>query len=233
MAHGNLKRRAPGSRTPKDRIVIYTEGAVTEVEYLRTVRERFSIPKELVIIKKSECTHPDGIVDEAIEAKKRNKSESKKGRDTLVDQWWAVFDTEGHPASVASAIRKADDNGVYVALSDPSFEFWLRLHFGYTTRQYQSVQELIRELNADGLLPGYTASNKHPDMTLLYPLLPNAVRNARQLRAHFTERGNEQPRTDCDLLVDAIAAQAKDGVANYDVSPFDSKRYRDWRCPHR
>lgn len=182
MARGNLKRRAPGTRAPKDRVVIYTEGAVTEIEYLRTVRERFGIPKELVVVRKSECTHPDGIVDEVIEAKKRNKSESKRGRDALADQWWAVLDTEGRPASVANATRRAADNGVYVALSDPSFEFWLRLHFGYTTRQCQSVQELIRELRADGLLPGYTADNKHPDMSLLYPLLPDAIRNARRLR---------------------------------------------------
>ena len=201
-------RRKPGNRAPKDRIYILTEGEATEVEYLRGVCSQLGLPKELVIIKKARNTDSKGIVDELVVAKKENVRLAKRGQDTLIDQWWAVLDTEARPHDLAEAIQKAKDNNAYLAISDPSFEFWLRLHFGYTTAPYGSVGKLIKELRENGYLPEYREDNKHPDMDILYPLLPEAMKNARLLRDNHTLIGNSQPRTDCDLLIDTIVLQS-------------------------
>lgn len=220
MANRALKRRLPGLKTPKERIVVYTEGVATEIEYLGFVRQAMGIPKELIEIRKAECTHADGIIEEIVEAARVNRAEARRGRAARVEQWWAVLDTETRPASLTNAIQKAKANGIYIVISDPSFEFWLRLHFGYTARQYQSVQELIRELHSAGYLPTYSMENKHPDMDILYPLLPTAMDNARRLRKGHTKEGFGQPRTDCDLLIDMMASSAKEGKVAYQNQPF-------------
>ncbi len=205
-------KRTPGHRAPRECMFILTEGEVTEIEYLRHLCNAWGLPKELVGIEKSWHTDSKGIVDEVVERKRVNAREARHGRAALVDQWWAVLDTEGRPKELAEAIQKARANGVLLALSDPSIEFWLRLHFGYTTRQYDTVSELIKELRGGGFLPTYRESNKHPDMDVLYPRLSEAMDNARRLRRNCTAKGEGQPRTDCDLLVDALAEQAH-GVA--------------------
>ena len=216
-------RRKPGNRAPKDRIYILTEGEATEVEYFREACNRLGLPKELVIIKKARNTDPKGIVDELVATKKENARLAKRGHDTLIDQWWAVIDTEGRPHDLVEAVQKARDNKVYLAISDPSFEFWLRLHFGYTTAPYDSVSKLIKELRENGYLPEYREDNKHPDMDILYPLLPEAMKNARLLRDKHTLIGNNQPRTDCDLLIDAIALQSRIAQPKFISTPLDPK----------
>ena len=220
MGKRDLKRK-PGNRAPKDRIYILTEGKATEVEYLGEVCKRLNLPKELVIIKKARSTHPKGIVDELVAAKKSNASLARRGNDVQIDQWWGVFDTEGHPQDLSEAVQKAKDNRVYLAISDPSFEFWLRLHFGYTTATYDSVERLMKELRDNGYLPGYNKDNKHPDMAVLYPLLPEALKNARLLRSNHTLLGIDQPRTDCDLLIDAIAQQSRIAHLQFNSSPLN------------
>ena len=214
-------RRKPGNRAPKDRIYILTEGKVTEIEYLREVSRRLDLPKELVIVKKALNTDPKGIVDELVSAKNENVRLARRGNDTLIDQWWAVFDTEGRPHDLGEAVQKARDNKVYLAISDPSFEFWLRLHFGYTTASYGSVNKLIKELRDNGYLPEYSKDNKHLDMDVLYPLLPDAIKNARLLRDNHTQLGNDQPRTDCDLLIGAIALQSRIAQPSIGLTSFN------------
>ena len=203
---------------------ILTEGTATEVEYYEGVCRRLGLPKELIVVKKARNTQAKGIVDELVEEKRNNKLLSKKGRDTRIDQWWAVVDTEGKPKELASAIQKAKDNGVFIAISDPSFEYWLMLHFDYTTSQYYSVGKLIEELKQSDRLPDYRKDNKHPDMGVLYPLLPEAMNNARLIRENHTKLGNGQPRTDCDLLVDVLAMQAKQGRVLFERRPFDQSQ---------
>ena len=221
MAKRDLRRK-PGNRAPKDRIFILTEGEATEVEYFREVRNRLGLPKELVIVKKARSAQGKGIVDELVAEKRENARLARRGNDTLIDQWWAVCDTEGRPQDLAGAIQKARDNGVFLAISDPSFEYWLRLHFGYTTASYDSVSKLMKELREGNRLPDYSERNKHPDMGVLYPLLPEAMKNARLVRENHTKLGNGQPRTDCDLLIDAIAMQCRVTKPIFDQRTFNS-----------
>lgn len=219
MSGSTLKRRS-AYRVPRDRVYVLTEGEVTEVEYLRAVCNKLGLPKELVIIQKAHSTQAKGMVDEIVDLKKQNARNARKGKDASIEQWWIVVDTECRPDQLGEAIQKAKANRIFLALSDPSFEFWLRLHFGYTTASYGSVEELMKDLR-HSFLPGYDVHSKHPDMGTLLPLLPTAMKNARQLRRNHTCQGMGQPRTDCDLLVDSLAAQAKPDVLTFSRERFD------------
>lgn len=209
--------RKPGRRQPRQSVAIFSEGEVTEVEYLNYLLKQLAIPKELISIMPSEHSDPKGLVDDAVAAKKRNEHDSRKKGVALVESWWVLADTELTRPGLHEAAQKAKDNGVWLGLCDPSIEFWLLLHFCYTTKGYDSVKTLIHELKAH--LPSYHASNKHPDMKTLFPLLPFAMENAAKLRRSHTVNGNGSPRTDVDLLISEINCQA-----GRDRSLFDCLR---------
>ena len=74
------------------------------------------VPKTVVEIAKKR-------MKEADEAAKR------EGDDNLrFEAVWAVFDVDDHP-HVPDAIQMARDNSIHLAISNPSFELWLLLHF--------------------------------------------------------------------------------------------------------
>lgn len=219
---GRSHSRKPGNRRPGSRLYILTEGAVTEREYFCCIRERLGIAKELVTIKKAQCTDPNGMVDEAIKLKKKNAIESYRGNDVVVDRWWIVLDSECQYSNMRDALMKAKKNGILLAVSDPSIELWLLLHFRYTTAAYDSASQLIEELSKSQLLPGYGSRNKKPKMDVLYPRIHEAVRNARRLRSSHTCKGNTHPLTDVDLLLDDLAAQASPGNRPEYAHDFDS-----------
>ena len=66
-----------------------------------------------------------------------------------------------------------------ITISDVSFDYWLRLHFGLTTSPHDSASKLIKNLGHASYPPGYDKHNKHPDMKVLYPLLREAMMRAR------------------------------------------------------
>lgn len=70
----------------------------------------------------------------------------------------------------------------------------------------------MRELRDKDYLPGYDVHSKHPDMGILYPQLSEAMKNAKLVRRNHTCKGLGQPRTDCDLLIDMLADQAKPDI---------------------
>lgn len=127
MARRALRKRKPGSRVPKKQIAVLAEGSVTEVEYLRFVRQAMGVPCQLVSIRSAQHTDAEGIIDEVvqerIQERKKSRAEEAKGRAVLVGQWWVVLDTECRPSDVTAAIKKATGGGIFVAFSDSCFEF--------------------------------------------------------------------------------------------------------------
>ena len=77
------------------------------------------------------------------------------------------MDTECGRDGLAEAVQKAKSNKIWLGFCDPSIEFWLLLHFRYTTQSFGSVKELIKQLKKE--LPGYDEGNKHPNMERCSP----------------------------------------------------------------
>lgn len=220
LTKNNLKRR-PGGRTQLPLHVFVTEGKVTEIDYFEFIRDLLHIPKERVQFIPSNCTNPIGIVNDVKNRMRKNEKEAKHGRESKVDNWWAIFDTEGNINNVKSAITMAQDNNIKLILSDPCIEYWLFLHFRYSTRVYDSSERMERALKE--FIPNW---NKHIEMESIIYSLPFAMKNARRLRENHTQKGIYQPATDCDLVIDALIEQGnpKCFINDIDRHAFDEEK---------
>jgi len=132
---------------------------------------------------------------------KRSYRRSKDPND-LVDDVWCVFDVDEH-LFLREACEKARDNGVQLAVSNPSFELWLLLHFQPQTA-YLSRDDARRSLQRH--IVGYDKT-----IASLSPF-EGAFDDARQ-RAMLLERKHEgdgtvfphnNPSSGVWRLVDAI-----------------------------
>lgn len=207
---GSKYKRTIKKRVPHETIAVFMEGTVTEPEYLSSLLARLNIPKELVKCFPSDHSDPKGLVDDAVKTKKRSEKNAKKGG-VVIDSWWVIVDTEcgssERKRNLSEAIQKARDNNIWLCQSDPSFEYWLLLHYKYSTKSYENSDQCLYDLKK--FMPDYKPNYKHPDINTLMGLVEDAVHNASRLRKNYTSFGNKSPRTDCDLLIRKINCQAR------------------------
>lgn len=201
MARSSLRRRA-ARRSPGRVVSFVSEGTVTEPEYVERVRLMRGVPSGALRYVRAGKSNPLGLVRAAVRERCENARAARSGSQPLVDEWWVLFDTEGavHPqAGIGEAIALARREGIRVAMSDPSFEYWLLLHYRYTTREYGSAEEVIRDLRE--FMPSYSRSNKRPVGPGLADRLDAALRNAGRVRDRNRRDGTTSPMTDVDLFV--------------------------------
>jgi hypothetical protein len=91
----------------------------------------------------------------------------------------------------------ARQNGLKIAMSSPCFEYWLILHFEYTTGYMCTHQEVARRLKRH--IPDYDKSS--PPTEVLLSKIADAVDHAARCRPEQDKSASEIPRTDVDLLV--------------------------------
>jgi hypothetical protein len=117
-----LKRKI-ATRRERKTIVAFCEGEASEPDYINglkrlpEIRRNTSINIEIDSVRGVPLT----LVKRAIE----------RGKDSEVDECWCVFDVEwprNHP-NLNQAIQLAEKYGIHLAISNPSFELWLILHF--------------------------------------------------------------------------------------------------------
>jgi hypothetical protein len=199
-----LARRAP-SRDPFPLLLVVCEGEVTEPQYIRgfaqaqganTVRLRVIAPGG----------DPRALVERAFELRDDAAGRAAREGDTTYryDEVWCVFDVDDH-ARLATARELADRMGIGLAISNPSFEFWLLLHFrehgGHlTTRRAaellaKHIRDYQKHVRYDELSPGYA----------------DAVERAASLERRHLEAGTEggNPSTGVYRLTERIRELGK------------------------
>jgi hypothetical protein len=96
---------------------------------------------------------------------------------------WAVFDRDEHQG-VSQAIELLRDTPIQVAFSNICFEFWILLHYEYTTRSFSNCDEIIKHIrqqhDAD-----YGKSNDH--FVQLGDRLSTALENAEKLMKYWKD----------------------------------------------
>ena len=106
--------------------------------------------------------------------------------DTDVNQ-----DKQSH---IDKAKKLAIDNGVEFITSTPTFEYWYRLHFGYTTKTYHSSEEVQNDIKDK--IKGYTKSMN------TYPVLRDktdiAIKNAKKVEKHHLDLGQALDNENCN-----------------------------------
>lgn len=123
-------RRSVGTRSPKKRVVVVCEGAKTEPSYLTLISPRTKDSLvELEIVPES-ATTPKQLVETACFRLRGAEKIRRRTRDPndSIDEIWCAFDVDEHPR-LHEACQQARDNGVKLAISNPSIELWFLLHF--------------------------------------------------------------------------------------------------------
>ncbi len=182
------RERNRGNRPRNPLIVIACEGKnKTEEIYFRNYNSR----KCIIRFSKGNSTDPVGIVTDLIKF-----IDTEIGREEK-DKYYAVFDTDvnkGIQSQIDKAKLIAEKNGVEIINSTPTFEFWYMLHFGYTTKIYNSSEEVITDLL--NKIDGYTKSMN------IYPILKEktkeAVNNAKKVEKHHLELGQALHNENCN-----------------------------------
>ena len=136
--------------------------------------------------------------------KRLRRVESRYGE--KYDEVYCVFDRDEH-MTFNTASDEARASGIELARSWPCFEFWLRLHFGFSRRPYEKlgsrsasqhcVDELIR------LLPGYQ-KGASGTFHRLEDRLGTAKDHAARTLADAQATGEPNPSTEVHELIEYL-----------------------------
>ncbi|WP_101254867.1 RloB family protein [Streptomyces barkulensis] len=224
---GGPPRRPVASYGDRSHRVLYIacEGARTEPAYLDLLNEAYGRQRSgerAFHLHYCDPGHADGLRPE--EAVDQVLSVAGPG-----DEKWVLFDRDtedNRDGEIPRALRKAHRGGVQVALSHPSFELWLLLHFkNWTSRENGRsatvVNELRRHRDADGFAD-YDKGSGDRGKGLggkrgasLLGREANAVRNARGLVTQCSHG--------------ACSAKAADGAAKTASTELDqTPDYAEW-----
>lgn len=180
------ERGATPARQPARRILLVCEGSKTEPIYFRDMTNDLGVSR-LVDIQRSDGTSPDQVVNRAVEL-----YEAELLTGDIFDEVYCVFDRDAHERflDAVSRIKQLHENGkpIRSAVSVPCFEFWLLLHFTYTSKPYAATGkksvggQVVSDLKKK---PGFAKYDKGMKgvYQVLKPLHEDALRNAKNLQA--------------------------------------------------
>lgn len=143
--------RRHASRPLAARIVVTTEGAVTEPEYLKVFNSIYG-KQSIRLVPIGVGGDPRTVVERAIEESKKLKADSLARRDSV----WAMFDRDIH-ARFDEAKDLARANNIPVAISNPCFELWGILHY---QEQHAPLDRHQCQRTLGKLYPNYSAGTQ-------------------------------------------------------------------------
>ncbi|WP_305908038.1 RloB family protein [Methylomarinum sp. Ch1-1] len=132
----SLQRRRPRRET-YEKILIVCEGEKTEPNYFEEAREYYCLNTVNVEVRGDCGSDPKSIINFA----KQRFREEKDAGDPF-DKIYCVFDKDGHAtyARALDTLASAAPKDTYFAINSvPCFEYWLLLHFIYSTRPYTGL----------------------------------------------------------------------------------------------
>lgn len=208
MSRSRVRSVARGSATqqPRTRVVVATEGVLTEPEYLRVFDRAYgSKAIKLVVIRVGQ--DPRSVVERAIGEKQKGAEDSLATRDSF----WAMFDKDEH-TKYEEARNLAQGNGIKLAISNPCFELWGILHY-QDQDAFLDRHACQRKLRT--LCPGYGAgaAKVFGDQDAIYEHYVAAVERASRSLVRREEEGTPlgNPSTSVYLLTEFIRCFKRQG----------------------
>ena len=193
-------RRVERPRPINERILILCEGRKTEPNYFKGIRQDKMHSRKLaalqIVVQDTMKNTAKELVAEAIALIKEAKQERNP-----YDSVWIIVDKDGytkHPES----FDRAKAYGIHICFSSPCFEYWILLHFEYTTAPFRNCEEVIDRLRL--YIQGYEKAGHHYE--LLRNFMKIAADRGSKVIAHQKEVGIGQiwthnPYTDVGILV--------------------------------
>lgn len=198
----SLKRKK-AKRGQYDMVLIVCEGEKTEPNYFKALINDLKLnTANIIIAKNTYGSSPKSIVEFALHEFSKEKE---------YDRVYCVFDKDSHPSysSALDTIRRARlGRGceIFATTSVPCFEFWLLLHFVFTTKQFGSNRgsvcaNVISELKNH--LPNY--SKGHTDIYLATKdRLEIAINNSKKVIQYCESADTDMPSTKVHELVEYL-----------------------------
>lgn len=202
----NLGRRDPGKS-----FLIVSEGEKSEPTYLNCVLGSLKLSTAEVKIIHPPATDPEKLTRHAIQLKEKRQQEARNGFLVPYDEVWVVLDLENVHSKRRSQFQQACElgrgAGIEFAVSDPCFEFWLLLHFEYTTSPFRDCGEVMGRLRK--WWKDYEKGSAPGESILMF--IPQAVENARRVRTHHEAcEGGGNPSTRIDDLISGLNEAARE-----------------------
>ena len=185
------------------KILIVCEGEKTEPNYFKGAREHYKLNTAEVEICGDCGSDPMSIVRYA---KQRYREEKDTG--DAFDKVFCVFDKDTHASYVEAlhALESVTPRATFYAITSvPCFEYWLLLHFDYTTKPYTALpgdsagSQMLAELKK--YMPEYQKGQQFVFLTLIEQL-EFAISNATRALQAATANGTDNPSTRVHELVD-------------------------------
>lgn len=197
-----LARRQP-KRSSYDRVLIVCEGSKTEPNYFRELVDHLRLNTANIEIDGDSDPSPKSVV---AHAKWRYQQEGD------FDRVFCVFDKDEH-STYQQAVREVAAEELAPAFSAitsvPCFEYWLLLHFIFTTKpyarseSYSPGQHVLRDLKVH--LPEYSKGSQHVYLQLMrYTDL--AIRHAERASQQASQNQTDNPSTQVYRLVTYLRA---------------------------
>ena len=195
-------RRRQAMKAPYDVVLIVCEGEKTEPNYFSELKKTFRLSNANVRI----CgrgSDPLSVVNFAIETFRWEPE---------FDRVYCVFDRDRHTTYDAALdrvrrTRLGKGSRIFAIPSIPCFEFWLLLHFMYTTRPFDAppgdsiCSRVIEELKKH--LPAYKKGD-HDIFNKMQDSLNDAITNASRVQQFHQTSGTDNPSTLVHSLVEYL-----------------------------
>lgn len=205
-ATGHKRRLA--KRSPYDRVLIVCEGKKTEPDYFKALINDLQLnTANIRIAENTAGSSPRNVVELALEEYAKDKRENSESYDRV----YCVFDKDQHPTyqKALDTLRREKKSGkrgcpINAVTSVPCFEFWLLLHFTYTTKIFNGRRgSLCASVIAD--LKKHIPSYEKGGMKQIYQLvkkdISTAIVRAKQVEQHCESGGTDNPSTNVYELV--------------------------------
>lgn len=208
-AERRIRRRNYG-RQRRDPILIVCEGATTEPTYLGQLAKFLGLEEGRDIIIEHGGSSPATVYKHARELYEDEKR--KLGNPKPYRKVFCVFDKDQHAKyeEALDQIQRASPQNMFNAITSvPCFEYWLLLHFRYTTAAYtktgrtSACQNLIKDLRTH--FHGYGKNMPATRYAAeLMPKLEQAVEWSKRASQQAENSGTDNPSTRMHELVDCL-----------------------------
>jgi hypothetical protein len=193
-AHAKITPRAELTEAATgDRFLILVEGSETEKRYLEDLCGKLNFSAYSVVIL-SPDTDPVNLVEKAVELKEKEEKLERNMMTVAYNQVWAVCDREWKYHQTRERLQQAcalaEKHGVLMAISIPSFEYWLLLHFycGKTAlADCAAAEEELNLIHNERKLPAYTKAAYPLEVYVAPECVERACKYAHSIRRHHHE----------------------------------------------
>lgn len=196
-------RRKRAKRSAYDMVLIVCEGEKTEPNYFKKLIDDLRLNTANVVIPNNVGgSSPSVIVDFALKEYRKEKE---------YDRVFCVFDKDRHTTynNALDKIRRArlgKGHTIEAITSVPCFEYWLLLHFDYTTKHFDTGSGSICA-NVIVELKKYISTYAKGDVDTYHVTrdkLDTAIRRSKRVVAHCETGGTDMPSTKMHEIIEYL-----------------------------